>query len=303
MAPATIGFVGLGAMGLPMAVRLIEAGYQVRGFDVSDAALSRLIEVGGTACTSPVATAKGASAVITMLPNSAAVQSVVLEGAEPLVDGLAGALLIDMSSSAPTSTQMTGKLLGQRGLAMIDAPVSGGVPRATTGMLTIMAGGEAQHIARVEPILATLGNVIFAVGSLGSGHAMKALNNYMSAAGLTAACEAIRIGQRFGLDPSQMVDILNVSTGRNNSTENKIKPLVLSGSYAGGFSLGLMAKDLAVAAELADTMGMASPLTHAIAELWSQAQDALSGNADHTEIDRFLSSLQQNNFGIGKEGR
>ncbi len=292
VAPATIGFVGLGAMGLPMAKRLLDAGYRVRGFDVSDAALSRLVQAGGTACISAVAAAKGASAVITMLSNSAVVQSVVLEGTEPLVDSLAGAVLIDMSSCAPTSTQMIGKILAKRGLAMIDAPVSGGVQRAKMGALTIMVGGEAQHVARVEPILATLGNTIFATGILGSGHAMKALNNYMSAAGLTAACEALHIGRKFGLDPSQMIDILNVSTGRNNSTENKIKAFVLSGSYAGGFALGLMAKDLAVAAELADAVGLPSPLAHAVAELWSQAGAALPAGADHTEIDRYLSSLQ-----------
>ncbi|WP_051093368.1 NAD(P)-dependent oxidoreductase [Sphingobium indicum] len=292
-APATIGFIGLGAMGLPMATRLLEAGYRVRGFDVSGAMLSRLAAAGGTACKSPGATTNGATAVITMLPNSAIVQSVVLEDAEPLADSLADAVLIDMSSSAPTSTRMIGQRLAQRGLTMIDAPVSGGVQRATTGTLTIMAGGETQHVARVEPILATLGSVIFATGPLGSGHAMKALNNFMSAAGLTAACEALRVGQQFGLDPGQMVDILNLSTGRNNSTENKIKPFVLSGSYAGGFSLALMAKDLAVAADLADAMGLASPLAHATAELWSQARDALPRGADHTEIDRFLSSLKR----------
>lgn len=147
-----------------------------------------------------------------------------------------------------------GEELEKRGLNMVDAPVSGGVRRAVDGSLAIMIGGDPASVARVKPVLEALGRSIFETGPLGSGHAMKALNNFVSAAGLTAACEALAVGKKFGLDPEQMVDILNVSTGRNNSTENKMKPFILSGSYDGGFSLALMAKDLRVAADLADAM-------------------------------------------------
>ena len=155
-----------------------------------------------------------------------------------------------------------------------------------------MVGGDAARVARVKPVLAALGKTIFETGPLGSGHAMKALNNFVSATGLTAACEALIVGRKFGLDPDQMVDILNVSTGRNNSTENKIKPFVLSGTYDGGFSLALMAKDLGVAADLADAMGTPSPTAHLMASLWANAREQFQDGADHTEINRYLEALK-----------
>lgn len=290
-APAVIGFVGLGMMGLPMAKCLLAAGYKVRGFDLADAVKAELIAAGGEACATAAETAVGAAAVITMLPNSKIVDAVVLTGPGALVSALGSAVLVDMSSSAPTSTREVGTTLAKHGIAMLDAPVSGGVKRAAEGSLAIMVGGDPTQVARVRPVLEVLGSSVFETGPLGSGHAMKALNNFVSAAGLTAACEALVVGKKFGLDPEQMIDILNVSTGRNNSTENKIKPFVLSGTYNGGFSLGLMAKDLAVASHLADAMGAQSPLAHAVASLWADARDRLEPGADHTEINRYLETL------------
>jgi 3-hydroxyisobutyrate dehydrogenase len=289
VAPAIIGFIGLGVMGLPMVKCLIKAGYEVQGFDVSQTARDSLEEAGGRPCATAELTAQDADAVITMLPSSAIVNKVVLG---PLVDHLGGAVLIDMSSSAPTETRKLGEELDKRGLQMVDAPVSGGVGRAADGSLTIMVGGDAARVARVKPVLAALGKTIFETGPLGSGHAMKALNNFVSATGLTAACEALIVGRKFGLDPDQMVDILNVSTGRNNSTENKIKPFVLSGTYDGGFSLALMAKDLGVAADLADAMGTPSPTAHLMASLWANAREQFQDGADHTEINRYLEALK-----------
>ncbi|WP_342636474.1 NAD-binding protein [Methylobacterium nonmethylotrophicum] len=137
-----------------------------------------------------------------------------------------------------------------------------------------------------------MGTAIFETGPVGSGHAMKALNNYVSAAGLTAACEALRIGARFGLDPALMTDILNVSTGRNNSTEVKLKPFVIPKTYASGFSLALMAKDLRTADELARHEGVPAPLSHAVAALWQEALEELGTEADHTAIDAFLANRQ-----------
>lgn len=288
-APAVVGFVGLGAMGLPMATRLIKAGYLVQGFDLSEGARKKLEETGGRACERAELTAHGAQAVITMLPNSAIVNEVALGS---LADHLDGAVLIDMSSSSPTDTRKLGKELDKRGLQMVDAPVSGGVKRAAEGSLAIMVGGDTAHVARVRPVLEALGQSIFETGPLGSGHAMKALNNFVSAAGLTATCEAIVVGKKFGLDPEQMVDILNASTGRNNSTENKIKPFILSGTYQGGFSLALMAKDLGVAAGLSDAMESRSPTLHLMASLWAAAREQLQDGADHTEINRYLATLK-----------
>ena len=151
-----------------------------------------------------------------------------------------------------------------------------------------MAGGEAAVIDAVEPVLSRMGRVVFRTGPLGSGHAMKALNNYVSGAGFVAAIEALRVGEAFGLDPAVMTDVLNASTGRNNSTETKVKQLVLSESYASGFSLGLMAKDIRTAERLAAAIGIEACLAERCAALWDEAAAALGPSADHTEIARHL---------------
>ena len=194
-----------------------------------------------------------------------------------------------MSSSAPVGTRELAEALATKGISIIDAPVSGGVRRATDGSLAIMVGGDAAIIAAVRPILEAMGKSIFETGPIGSGHAMKALNNYVSAAGLTAACEALQVGEKFGLDPVLMTDILNVSTGRNNSTEMKLKPFVIPKNYASGFSLALMAKDLRTADDLARYLGVPAPLSRACADLWNEALEALGPQADHTAIDQFVS--------------
>ena len=233
-----IGFFGLGQMGLPMARRLMAAGFRVQGYDASASAREAFAEQGGIASTTPREAVTGAGAVVTMLPNGSIVRD-VLVGPDGVAPGLkAGSLIIDMSSSAPFGTRELSATLATWHLAFIDAPVSGGVQRAVVGTLTIMAGGEAKDVERARPMLAAIGRLIFATGPVGSGHAMKALNNYVSASGLAAASEAVIVGRHFGLSPETVVDILNVSTGRNNSTETKIKPFVLSGAFSSGFLNG-----------------------------------------------------------------
>jgi 3-hydroxyisobutyrate dehydrogenase len=171
---------------------------------------------------------------------------------------------------------------------MVDAPVSGGVAKAADGSLAIMAGGEAAQVDKARPVLEAMGSRVFHTGALGSGHAIKALNNFVSAAGLTAACEAVLVARAFGIDSATLVDVLNASTGRNNSTEVKLKPHILSESFASGFAMALMAKDLRTAEELAAGLGCAQELLSEQAQLWARALGALGGQADHTEIFRFL---------------
>lgn len=290
--PSVIAFLGLGKMGLPMAAQLLRAGFTVRGFDPVEAARAALVAAGGEACDSAVGAAHKAAAVITMLPDGRAVRAVLLDGRNPVADGLPrGTLVLDMSSSAPIGTQELAKELAERGIGLVDAPVSGGVKRAVDGSLAIMAGGPEALVERARPILAAMGKSIFATGPAGSGHAMKALNNYVSAAGLTAACEALRVGAAFGLDAGVMTDVLNASTGRNNSTEVKLKPFVIPKNYASGFAMALMAKDLRTADELAQALGVASPLSGVVTAMWGKADAQLAG-ADHTEIDRYLGTLK-----------
>jgi 3-hydroxyisobutyrate dehydrogenase len=289
-----IGFVGLGNMGAPMAENLLKAGFELA---IADADPARLAGFAGRAMlpASLAELGRASDLVVTMLPDGKIVRQVLCGSAgsnDGVLAGLAaGSLVIDMSSSAPVGTRALGAELAAHGVALVDAPVSGGVKRAVDGTLAIMVGGAEADIERCRPLLAAMGRDIFPTGPLGSGHAMKALNNYVSAAGLAAAAEAVLVGQRFGLDPAVMTDILNASTGRNNATENKLKQFILSRRYSAGFGLGLMAKDLRTALETAEATATPTPLAAACIALWNAAEARLGGAADHTEIARYLETL------------
>ena len=287
--PSAVAFLGVGKMGAPMAANLVAAGWQVTVYDLSQAAIEKFVAANPRARRAPSAAeaARGAAVTITMLPDGRAVRRALID------DGVAaamprGALVIDMSSSAPLDTRALGAELERMGLVLVDAPVSGGVKRAVEAKISIMAGGDPARIAWCRRLLATMGSSIYETGPLGSGHAMKALNNFVSAAGLVAVCEALVVGRKFGLDPALMVEILNASTGRNNTTDVKAKQFMLSGSFGSGFSLALMAKDLRTAADLADQLSVAAPLSRLNADLWTDAQSALTPAADHTEMYRFV---------------
>jgi 3-hydroxyisobutyrate dehydrogenase len=288
----TIGFAGLGNMGGPMVRCLVKAGYRVRAFDVRPEARAPFAGVAGVELASDLAaTGDGLEVAITMLPDSKVVRRAVLgEEASP---GLAsrmprGGIVVDMSSSFPPDTQALAEDLAEHGVSVVDAPVSGGVGKAVTGTLAIMAGGAAADVERVTPVLQAMGQV-HPTGPLGSGHAMKALNNYVSAAGLIATCEALVIGRRFGLDPAVMTTILNASTGRNNTTENKVARFMLSGKFDSGFALALMEKDVGMAEKLAEQLGIPAPELAMVRARLSAGLAALGATADHTEMYRFVS--------------
>jgi len=226
-----------------------------------------------------------------MLPDGHIVRRVVLgkdSGDDCLVKGLAkGATIIDMSSSAPVGTRKLGDDLRQYGIALIDAPVSGGVKGAVAATMSIMIGGDPALAERFDALLAAMGKRFY-VGSLGAGHAAKVLNNYLSAAGLAAAAEAVRVAERFGIEPQVLVNVINASTGRNNSTENKFAQFILNGKFNSGFALGLMAKDLSLAMEVAEACHVPAELGHATLALWKKAENSVGAKADHTEIARYV---------------
>ena len=273
-------------MGRPMGACLVRAGFAVTGFDVSEGARTVFAKDSGASIAADMAAAvRDADVVITMVPDGKIVRALV----ESLQRDLqAGTVIIDMSSSEPMGTRDLGAKMIAAGFEFIDAPVSGGVRRAVDGSLSIMAGGDTATLDRAGPVLSAMGRTIFRTGPLGSGHAMKALNNYVSGAGLIAACEAINAGAAFGIDPGLMVDVLNASTGRNNSTEVKMKQFILSQSWGSGFSIGLMAKDIRTAGDLAEKLGVAAPLAEHCADLWDEAVARIGGACDHTEVQRFL---------------
>lgn len=286
--PAKVALVGLGNMGRPMGARLIGAGFDVVGFDVAEGMRELFArETGGKIAPSLTTAVEGAQVVITMLPNGAIVRE-VLNAMRPHLRQ--GAIIVEMSSSDPIGTREIGEALVAAGFGFVDAPVSGGVKRAVDGSLAIMAGGEGSTIDRVEPLLKAMGRAVFRTGPIGSGHAVKALNNYVSGAGLVAALEAMNVGKTFGVDPEVLVDVLNASTGKNNSTEVKLKQYVISERYDSGFFLGLMAKDIRTAQRLAERLGVPVPLGEKCASLWDAAAEELGDKVDHTAINRYLTA-------------
>ncbi len=292
-----IGFIGIGNMGWPMAANLVKAGFDVVVCDrLPDLTARFVTEVGGDAAADAAAAARGADAVITILPTS----KHVVQAVEAMGDALAsGTLLIDMTSGVPTTTRNLAESLAPRGVTVIDAPVSGGVPKAKTGELAIMLGGDAAEVARADAVLRAMGTALTHVGGVGAGQAMKALNNLMGAAGFLIGVEALLIGQRFGLDPAQMVDVLNASTGMNSSTQRKFKQFVLSRRFDAGFGLELMAKDCSVAMEVARDTSTPAPFAALCREMWASAVAMLCPGLDHTAMAQFSERLVGETLGGG----
>ena len=279
-----IGFIGVGKMGAPMALRLAGAGHEVVIYDASQHAVSGLAGADGIAVAPSLADAvSNCSVVITMLPNGKIVRHVAEQIGPHMQDG---AVLVDMSTSYPLETTDLRTALPD-GIELIDAPVSGGVWRAELGTLTIIAGGSGAVLDRIDPALSAMGSVV-RTGPLGSGHAMKLLNNYLSASGLAAASEAVLIGEKFGLDPDVMADVFNGSTGMNNATKVKLKQHINNQAFATGFTMGLMSKDLTLAAQLAADMGIDAQGLALAQQMFARATGELGEDADHSEVIKIL---------------
>jgi 3-hydroxyisobutyrate dehydrogenase len=282
--PTPIGFVGLGNMGAEMSARLVAAGFTVHGFDIAPAARAALADAGGQPHDNLRDAVRDAGVVILMLPGSDVVEAVARD---PEFAPRESSTVIDMSSSEPARTQALAAELGRRGITLIDAPVSGGVAGARAGRLTIMVGAGAEALGRLRPVLEPLGNPVH-VGGVGAGHAVKALNNLLSATHLLSTAEVMAAGQRFGLDPQVMLDVFNSSSGQSGSTRNKWPNFVLPGTFDSGFALRLMVKDMRIALGLAEQVGAADQLSRDSLEIWAAAADALPPTADHTELARWV---------------
>lgn len=284
-----VGFIGIGNMGWPMSLNILKAGHHLTVYDRDPDRAVRFARENKCRAADRLAELERAEFVITMLPDSHAVRDALLvaEGG-----GLAqvlkrGTVVIDMSSSDPVETRKLGPEIAKTGAVLIDAPVSGAVPRAKLGTLAIMIGGDDREaIERAKPLLLAMGNKLFDTGSLGTGHAMKALNNYVAGTGFVAACEALLIGKRFGLDANTMVDILNVSSGKNFATELVMKEHVIDGKFASGFAVGLLAKDVRIASDLGEAMELDAPLSRLVKERYASARDEIGGTKDNTEAIR-----------------
>jgi 3-hydroxyisobutyrate dehydrogenase len=279
-----VGVVGLGNMGWPMARNLATAGIPVVVFDLNSELVERFVaEFGGSAAYAPQDFA-AAGVVVTMLPDGRAVAAALTEWEGGIASALApGSVVVDMSSASPLDTRALGPRLAELGIGLVDAPVSGGITRADSGTLTLMVGGDEEWaIERAQPVFEVLGERQFRTGPLGSGHAMKALNNFCGGASYAVTAEALAVGQQYGLSPQVMLDVLNASTGRSFNTEVLFAHEVVTGRYKSGFALALLAKDVSIAASLAAASGLETPIVGLVSTRLAEARDALPAGADHS---------------------
>ena len=270
-----IGFIGLGAMGSVMAPLIVKSGCNVLGYDIK----AKIDKSSGVNQVEDINEFSGLDVIIFMLPNG----RIVSEMAIKLVEKNLKSVFIDMSSSDPRETQELGKKLKNTGVKFLDAPVSGGVARAKTGDLMIMAGGDEKLLEELNDLLSVMGKVQFA-GPLGSGHAIKALNNYVSAAGLISSFEALATARSFGIEPENFLKIINGATGKNNTTEVKLDKFVISEKFNSGFALDLMVKDVTIANSLIKGLFSNKPLSNDVLSHLSESLKVLGGNPDHTEV-------------------
>jgi 3-hydroxyisobutyrate dehydrogenase len=285
-----LGFVGLGIMGAPMAGHLARARYALAVHDV-DAPKAEAVSAahpGVLVCETPRAVATASDIVITMLPSGEYVREVAL-GANGLIEGFApGAVLLDTSSCEPWITVETAAALRAAGVDMVDAPVSGARAGAEAAELVFMVGGTDDAVARVSPLFDVLGKQTFHVGPVGAGHAMKCINNLITAMTLMATAEGLVIGTRFGLDPGVMTDVLNVSTGMSWISQTHIRQRIISRTFDDPFKLELMAKDVAIALELAGRLDLSPALSGHGGGLWEAARGAAEPGGSISEMVRWL---------------
>lgn len=290
----SVGLVGLGAMGGPIARNFVNSGQQLIVRDADAASQQRFLDSHPSAVgTTDFADFAKCDVVVLVLPTSDIVDAVVLGDGGLLSQLQAGSTIVDMGSSIPDRTQKLAEAAAEQGIRVVDAPVSGGVGRALKADLAVMAGGDADVVAEVLPLLRATGTAIIHVGPVGSGHAAKALNNLLAANGLVAAAEAMLVGRKFGIDPATLLSVINASSGRNQATETKYEKFVLSGTFDSGFAATLMRKDIGIALDLARSQDVSTVLGDTLGKIWETAVDGLAPGADQTEVVRYLEGLAQ----------
>ena len=283
---SNIGFIGLGNMGFPMAQNLAkEKQHNIYVFDLNIETLKKNLWPENVVPTNDLSElAANSDTVITCLPDISIVQEVYYGNKGILSNLKEGTLAIDMSSSDPHLTIELGNTLTKTGVNLIDAPVSGGVKKAISGELAILVGGDKPNVEKAMPTLTLMGGKIIHTGSLGSGQACKCLNNLCSATGLLVVAEALSLAEKFGVMPDTFIDVLNYSSGKNNSTENKFHQFILSEKFNSGFRMDLMNKDILTALNLANSLKVDFSLSKTSIDKWKRAENELELGCDHTEI-------------------
>ncbi|MFZ6756909.1 3-hydroxyisobutyrate dehydrogenase [Undibacterium sp. Ji50W] len=289
-----IAFIGLGNMGAPMALNLLKAGYPLTVFDLSPAALKTLADAGALAASNARQAIEGADIVISMLPASRHIESLYLGDAGILAHIADGAIIIDCSTIAPQSARKVAHAAVARGLAMIDAPVSGGTAGAAAGTLTFIVGGSTSDLERARPVLNVMGKNIFHAGEHGAGQTAKICNNMLLGILMAGTAEALTLGVANGLDPKVLSDIMSKSSGRNwalelyNPYPGVMENAPASRGYTGGFGVDLMLKDLGLATEAALGTNASIPLGEAVRNLYGIHSKAGAGGKDFSSILELL---------------
>jgi len=286
-----VGFIGIGVMGKPMARNIIVAGYSLFVNDVNETAVQELVNEGAKRVQSPRELAQEVDVVITMLPNGAIVEQVLLGEKGIFAGAKPGFAIIDMSSVAPTFTRKMAKLAFEQQINYIDAPVSGGVKGATEGTLTIMVGGEKDLVERYQPLLEVLGKKIYHVGKVGAGDAVKIVNNLLLGVNMAAAAEAFVLGKKLGLDPKVLLEIISVSSGNSYALEAKMPNFVFKGQFEAGFAIDLQYKDLELAIQTAKEAKVPMILTNVAQQVFEQARAAGLGREDISAVIKPLEDL------------
>jgi 3-hydroxyisobutyrate dehydrogenase-like beta-hydroxyacid dehydrogenase len=274
-----LGFVGLGQMGGPMSRRLLAAGYGLIVHDARAEAIDALVEQGAKPAASPAEVAAGAKVVLVSLPTPEVVREVAL-GPNGLIHGSAIRTYVDLSTTGQAVAVEIAAALAGRGIATLDAPVSGGVRGAREGTLAVMAAGPAAELERVRTLLEVFGRVFHVGERPGLGQLMKLANNFLSATAIVATAEAVVLGVKGGLDPATMLAVINAGTGRNTASEDKFPRHILSGKYAAGFTTGLLTKDLGLCAAAADALGVPMPVAAEVYAQWRRAVAELGADVD-----------------------
>lgn len=282
-----LGFVGLGKMGLPMAGRLIDAGYELVVCDANPEAVAPLVRKGAILADTPKAVADQAPTVLISLPTPDVVAAVGL-GKDGLVEGKAVQTVIDLSTTGPEVAKRLTEGLASKSIVSVDCPVSGGVAGATQGTLALMVAGDSGRVAAIKPILDILGKQFYVGAQPGMGQTMKVLNNLVSVTALIATSEALVMGTKAGLDADMMTNVINAGSGRSNASEVKIPNFVLSRSFDFGFAVGLSAKDVRLCMEEADRLGIPMPVGQAVRHFLNTSVDKLGYQADMTEMIRVI---------------
>lgn len=288
MAGELLGFVGVGRMGGPMALRLLDAGYKLCVYDVSPEALKPFVERGAQIASSPAEVASQAETVLLSLPMPDVVRSVALGGNDGVINGSKVRTVIDLSTTGPGAAAQIAGLLADRKIGWVDAPVSGGVTGAKAGTLAVMVSCPRPRFEQLEPVFKVFGKVFYTGEKPGLAQSAKLANNLLAATALVATSEAMAMGVKAGLDARVLIDIINASSGRNSASQDKFPRTILPGTFDFGFATGLSYKDVRLCVDEAETMGVPMVVGAAVRQMLAVTKARFGADSDFTHVAKLL---------------